>query len=81
MVLLSRSAAPFWATVKSALPTLMMADADCSSPLLTTARVTTVITAKAIAAIRPSDRAFLDRTFLKAKPKNVMASGSHTCHR
>ena len=37
----------FCATVKSALPTEMIAVADCSSPLLVTSMVTTAITAMA----------------------------------
>ena len=72
MVLASRSGAFFWATVKSALPTEMMAAADCSRPLLVTASVTTVITAKAIARTSPNDLAFLDQRFQNANAGKVM---------
>jgi len=71
MALESVSATPFCATVKSALPTEMMAAADCSSPLLVTASVTTAITAMATANAKPIERAFFDQRFRRMRPKKV----------
>ena len=71
MVLVRVSDAPFWATVKSALPTEMMAAADCSSPLLVTSSVTTAMTAMATARARPIDRAFFDQMFRMMRAKKV----------
>ena len=72
MVLDRVSAAPFWTTVKSALPTEMMAAADCSRPLLVTASVTTVITAMATAKASPIDRAFFRHRLRRIKSKKVI---------
>ncbi len=69
MVLESSVDTPFCATVKSALPIEMIAAADCSSPLLVTARVTTVITANATAAAIPIALPFLETAFLNAKSR------------
>ena len=71
IVLAKVSDAPFWATVKSALPTEMMAAADCSRPLLVTSRVTTAITAIATANARPMERAFLDHRLRRTSPKTL----------
>ncbi len=54
---------PFWATVKSAWPRVRTAAADCSRLLLTTVRVTTVMTAMPMAKAMPNERAFLNQMF------------------
>ena len=74
MVLAKVSDAPFWATVKSALPTEMTAAADCSSPLLVTSRVTTAITAMATAKARPSERAFFDHRLRRMRAMKVIGA-------
>ena len=72
MVLDKVSDAPFCATVKSALPTEMMAAADCSRPLLVTSRVTTAITAMATAKARPIERAFFLHRLRRMRSKKVI---------
>ena len=62
------SETPFWATVKSDLPTASTSAAELSSPLLTTVSVTTVITAMPIANAMPIERDFFAHRFPRTKP-------------
>src|SRR5665213_2006721 len=75
MVLESVSEVPFWTTVMSALPTEMMAAADCSRPLLVTARVTTAMTAMATAAARAAERALRRQMLWTTNPAKVIWAG------
>ena len=71
MLLSRRSEAPFSATVKFAFPTEMIDAADCSRPLLVTARVTTAMTAKATAIVNPMERALRDQMLRRMREKNL----------
>ena len=65
---------PFWATVKSDLPTASTSAAELSSPLLTTASVTTVITATPIANAMPIERDFFAHRFPSTKVISDMST-------
>jgi len=71
MALESVSATPFCATVKSALPTEMMAGGRLLEPAAGHGQRDDAITAMATANAKPIERAFFDQRFRRMRPKKV----------